>query len=221
MYNVVTAGRGQQVAFVKFEEMLERTAMIVKNNPGEKLVVAYWPGYDQIAHEAGLASPAALDHARLVASGLAGFIERITPSNPDTRIIITADHGFIDVAPGDLIQLDAHPGLKETLALPLCGEPRATFCFVRPSKVSQFEGYVERHLSHACTAVPIKDVLAEELFGKFEHHPRFFDRVGDYILFMKGTHVIKDLLLGEARSRLIGYHGGTSEDEMLVPLFIA
>ncbi len=220
-YNVVIAGRGQQVGFETFEQMLERTSNVVKNQPGDKLVLAYWPTYDQIAHEKGTTSTAALDHAKQVTDDLAAFMEKFKPANPDARVIITADHGLIDTRPDELIPLEAHPGLKDTLAMPLSGEPRAAFCYVRPSKVTQFEDYVERNLTHACTVVRIQDVLDAGMFGKFEPHPHFFDRVGDYVLFMKGTYVIKDLLLGETRSPLIGHHGGTSEDEMLVPLFIA
>jgi predicted AlkP superfamily pyrophosphatase or phosphodiesterase len=220
-YNVVTAGRGQQVGFETFEQMLVRTANVVKNNPGDKLVLSYWPGYDQLAHEAGTTSTKALDHAKQVADGLAAFIETFKPANPDTRVIVVADHGLVDTAPDQVIRLEAHPGLKDTLAMPLCGEPRAAFCYVRPSKVKQFEDYVEQNLAHACTAARIHDVLGDGVFGKFQPHPRFFDRVGDYILFMKDTYVIKDLLLGEARSSLIGHHGGMSPDEVLVPLFIA
>jgi hypothetical protein len=220
-YNIVTVGRGQQVGFKTFGQMLERTSNIVKNQPGDNLVLAYWPTYDKIAHEAGTTSTAALDHAKQVADDLVVFIEKFKPANPDARVIITADHGLVDTKPDELIKLEAHPGLKDTLTMPLCGEPRAAFCYVRPSKATQFEDYVERNLAYACTAVRIRDVLDAGVFGKFELHPHFFDRVGDYVLFMKGTYVIKDLLLGETRSPLIGHHGGISEDEMLVPLFIA
>ncbi|MEX2683251.1 MAG: alkaline phosphatase family protein, partial [Candidatus Sigynarchaeota archaeon] len=204
-YNIIVAGRGQQVGFGKFDEMLDRTANVVKNNPGEKLVLSYWPTFDQIAHEAGTTSPAALDHAKYLVDCLASFIENFKPQHPDTTIIITADHGMIDATPGDLIRLESHPGLKDTLAMPLCGEPRAAFCYVRPSKAGQFEEYVDRHLSHACTAAKIQDVLAEGIFGKFDPHPCLFDRVGDYILFMKDRYILKDLLLGETRTPLIGH----------------
>nr|MDO8084317.1 alkaline phosphatase family protein [Candidatus Sigynarchaeum springense] len=220
-YNVLAAGHSQQVGFGKLEEMLERTANVVKNNPGAKLVLSYWPSYDQIAHEKGATSAAALDHAKQVVDSLAMFIENFKPKHPDTSVIITADHGLVDTTPDNLIRLEAHPGLKDTLAMPLSGEPRAAFCYVRPSKVGQFEEYIERHLARECMAVRIQDVLAEGIFGKFEPHPRLFDRAGDYILFMKENFVIKDLLLGETRTPLIGHHGGVSPDEMLVPLFMA
>jgi hypothetical protein len=44
------------------------------------------------------------------------------------------------------------------------------------------------------------------------------DRIGDYILIMKGNYVIKDRLLGETMHFLKANHGGMSGKEMFVPL---
>ena len=46
-----------------------------------------------------------------------GLLER-------TTLIVTADHGFVDSPADEAIDLAAHPGLRDTLLLPLCGEPR-------------------------------------------------------------------------------------------------
>jgi cysteine desulfurase len=46
------------------------------------------------------------------------------------------------------------------------------------------------------------------------------DRIGDYVLVMKGEHVIIDSLTTDGRWANVGVHGGTSEDEMHVPLIM-
>nr|MDO8111691.1 alkaline phosphatase family protein [Candidatus Sigynarchaeota archaeon] len=219
-YNLVVSEKGQQIGFGKFTDMLERVKNIVKNSPGKNLITGYWPGVDQLSHEKGTTSEETIHHATDIITELGNFLDSFVPGNPNTRIFITADHGLVDTTPNRIIQLDDHPDLKNTLTLPLCGEPRATFCYVRPRCTDAFERYIETNLSHACTLVKTEDAIAQSFFGKFEPHPRLFDRAGDYILLMKENYVLKDLLLGETRASLIGHHGGTSEDEMLVPLFI-
>ena len=57
----------------------------------------------------------------------------------DTLVIVTADHGIIDTARDRVIDLEDHPQLAETLVLPLCGEPRVAYCYVRPDRRRDFE----------------------------------------------------------------------------------
>ena len=47
---------------------------------------------------------------------------------------------------------------------------------------------------------------------------KFYDRVGDYIIIMNDGYVLLDNVLLEREMDLIGYHGGITENEMLVPL---
>ena len=45
--------------------------------------------------------------------------------------------------------------------------------------------------------------------------------IGDVAIVMRGRHTVKDWTPGEPRHLHIGNHGGTSEDEMLIPLLSA
>ena len=92
--------------------------------------------------------------------------------------------------------------------LPLSGEPRTAYCYVRPGAVERFEGYVQRYLGHAVHLMPSRELLAGGYFGSGPPHPRLLERIGDYTL----------MILGERLYEQIGVHGGTSADEMYVPL---
>ncbi len=52
-------------------------------------------------------------------------------------------------------------------------------------------------------------------------HARFAERIGDVALVMKGRATVKDWVPGEPRHLHIGNHGGTSDDEMHIPLVVA
>jgi arylsulfatase A-like enzyme len=152
----------------------------------------------------------------------AGFARLLAElAGTDTLVVATADHGFVDTHREKVIELDDHPDLAETLLVPLCGEPRVAYCYVRPSAQRAFEHYVETRLSHCATLARSADLIAQGWFGPGAAHPHLAERIGDYTLVMKDGYAIRDQVPGERRHRQIGVHGGTSEEEMLVPLVVA
>jgi len=60
-------------------------------------------------------------------------------SGTNTTVIITADHGLIDIPSANVIFLEDHPELQDTLTLPLCGQSRTAYCYVHPAKAKKFE----------------------------------------------------------------------------------
>jgi hypothetical protein len=64
-------------------------------------------------------------------------------------------------------------------------------------------------------------LLDEGWFGGGRPHARFAQRIGDVALLMRGRGTVKDWVPGESRHLHIGNHGGTSEDEMNIPLVVA
>jgi hypothetical protein len=65
-----------------------------------------------------------------------------------------------------------------------------------------------------------RDLVEEGWFGRGAAHARIAERVGDVTLVMRGHYTVKDWVAGEARHLHIGNHGGTSEDEMMIPLVV-
>jgi hypothetical protein len=104
--------------------------------------------------------------------------------------------------------------------MPLSGEPRAAYCYVRPEKIKQFENYVKTEFKKCCEMRKSEDLIKEKYFGLFEPNEKLKDRIGDYVLIMKENYIMKDLVLGEKRNIYIGNHGGVSREEMFVPLIV-
>jgi len=138
-----------------------------------------------------------------------------------TAIIISADHGLIDTKEKDrIIELKNYPEFLETLALPLSGEPRVAYCYVRPHKIKQFKNYVNTNFKKYCELHKSEDLIKDNCFGLFAPNKKLKDRVGDYVLIMKENYIMKDLVLGEEQQIFIGNHGGVSKEEMFVPLIV-
>lgn len=190
----------------------------INSSKRRKYIYAYWPGFDTICHNYGTKSIKTSRHFMAINKKLQSFLK--STKGTDTTIIITSDHGFIDTDKSKLIDLKDHPKLSDAMIIPLCGERRLAYCYVRPSKTRQFEDYVRKNLKHACYLYKSKDLIKKNYFGLFKPNKKFFGRVGDYVLIMKENYVIMDSLLGEKREFHIGNHGSVSKQEMYVPLII-
>lgn len=218
-FNRAHRGRAAVRGYETLEEMFGEISRVVRAPGGRRYVYAYWPDLDRIAHEHGIGSEAAQAHLAEFDAGFARFLERLAGS--DTLVVATADHGIIDTAPEHLIDLGDHPELAGMLVLPLCGEPRVAYCYVRPDRTRDFEHYADRELAPYAVLRPSRDLVAQNFFGTGVPHPRLDERIGDYTLIMKGNHVIRDWLFGEQRYTQVGVHGGLSEQELYVPLIVA
>ncbi|MDX1605794.1 MAG: alkaline phosphatase family protein [Candidatus Competibacterales bacterium] len=218
-YSGAAAGQARRHGYHDLNDCLERVWRLARARGGRRFIYAYWPRLDSLSHRHGCASEPVVAHWQMVAAALERLIEALRGS--DTLLLITADHGFVDCDPAGVLQLGEHPELAETLALPLCGEPRAAFCYVRPERVRAFEHYVTTRLEHGCLLRRSADLLADGWFGPPPHHPRLAARIGDYVLLARDRHVLIDRLPGESPWSLIGVHGGVSAAEMRVPLLVA
>ena len=218
-FNSAHLGRARLEPYATLEQMLETTTRLVRA-PGERrYVYAYWPELDRLGHMHGMNSPEAAAHLARLDEAFAGFLADIAGS--DTSVVVTADHGFVDSTPARTIALERHPRLVRSLVLPLCGEPRAAYCYVSPDRRDAFVDYVNEHLSAYAELYESEFLIDSGWFGLGTPHPRLRERVGDYTLVMKDNAIIEDWLPGEKRFRKIGVHGGTSTREMYVPLIVA
>jgi hypothetical protein len=188
----------------------------IKRNSKRHYIYAYWPQFDSLAHAYGVGSEQVYQHFQQLETGLAQLLRALAGS--DTALILTADHGFIDTTEERTIYLHDHPELQQTLLLPLCGEPRLTFCYVHPHAEERFKDYIETELSHGMTLLPSSQLLDEGWFGAGERFSALSDRIGHYTLVMKENYKIKDWIMGERQYIHLGVHGGVSSAEMYVPL---
>lgn len=219
-YSVACAGPARRLGYGDWRGCLSRVAELVKGSSSQRrYIYAYWPELDTLNHRHGVKSREASIHLRQLEQGVINLFKAL--QDTQTLVIVTADHGFIDTASHLTVPLAHHPELDACLAVPLCGEPRAAYCYLRPHKVTQFEDYVHERLGNHCTLHPSAEALAEGWFGSGVPDPRLQDRIGDYLLVTRGQHTIKDVLSTEAPWTDIGVHGGVSADEMYVPLVVA
>lgn len=217
-FNLSHLGRAEIRTFETLEQMFRQAARAVKPKREHKYIYLYWPRLDTIGHELGIESAVAVAHLLEIEQALEGFLSCL--SGTDTLVLVTADHGQVDTIPADCIDLADHPELTQCLVLPLCGEPRAAFCYLRPGRVDQFNRYCQEVLGDAIDVRPSEELVEMGLFGLGEPHPHLTERIGDFVLLMRGNRVIRDWLPFEKRFQHLGVHGGLSSAELEVPLCV-
>ena len=182
-------------------------------------IYAYWPHYDSISHVNGVASDQVFNHFQELDDGIRQLARMLSGSN--TVLMITADHGFIDTQEDRAIYLHNHPELQRMLTLPICGEPRLSYCYINPSMEESFKAYISSELGDCVDLYPSRQLLEDGWFGTGVQYPPILDRIGHYALVPKENYKIKDWILGERQYVHIGVHGGISSEEMYVPLVYA
>ena len=204
--------------FERLDELDGVVVDIVRSARRRTYTYAYWPLLDTLSHKHGAASRQVQRHL----AEIDALFERLRAGLAGTGalLVVTADHGFADVPPESRLDVDAVPGLADGLALPLCGEPRTAFCYVRGAHYADFEGRVGEALDGAADVVASASMIADGWFGLADPHPRLAERIGDYALVMRDGYAIRDWAPGDKRFRQVGVHGGVSEDEMRVPLVV-
>ena len=215
-FSTFVGGKAERLGYKTLQGFINQINKVIKNNDEPKFIYAYWSKFDTLSHENGTKSKKVHKHFLEIDAAISAL--KKTQKNNDTTIFITSDHGFLDTEKSKTLYMKDHPKLHETLILPLCGEPRVPYCYVKPSKENQFLNYINEKLKNVCHLFKSEELIEKNFFGLHYENPKLRDRIGDYILIMKDNYVFKDAVTSEEINSFIGYHGGTSKQEMFVPL---
>ncbi|SFM45141.1 Predicted pyrophosphatase or phosphodiesterase, AlkP superfamily [Ectothiorhodospira mobilis] len=213
-FNAAHQGRARLYPFKGLDHMVEQVVTAVRGGDTPRFVYAYWPDLDARGHEHGPDGAETRRHLQQVDTALAALARRL--AGTDTLLLVTADHGM--VAARHRADLADHPGIARCLALPLCGEPRVAFAYVRHGWHETFARRVREELGHACTLVPSHRLLERGWFGPGRHHPELETRIGDFALVMHPGWVLQDRILGREPHPMAGVHGGLDRREVEIPL---
>lgn len=216
-YNASHSGDATIHPYKNVSGLFRHIARLVRE-PEQKYVYAYWPGIDHLAHEHGAASASVKSHFAAIDAACAELVAAIKGS--DTTLIVTGDHGLIDVSSQMHIDLGSHVALQRRLSQPLCGERRVAYCHVRDGAADEFIAAAAGPFGDRFTFRRSHELIQDGWFGPGESHPELLSRIGDVTLLANGDASIKDWLPGERRYWHIASHGGTSSAEMYIPLIV-
>ncbi|MDC4233185.1 alkaline phosphatase family protein [Actinomyces sp. B33] len=176
---------------------------------GTRVVYLYWSQIDHVGHAHGLASPQWEDALEELDGAIGALIRR---AGPRVRMVLTADHGMVDVAASGLIDVAGDAALSDGV-LAIAGETRAVHLHAEPGRADEVVARWREVLGERAWIVGSSDLAA--VLGEGPGA----DTVGDALVFMRGRHGVVDSRTQSAHSiAMPGVHGSLTSDEMLIPV---
>jgi len=135
----------------------------------------------------------------------------------DAVLLITADHGMVDLAAEGRMDVDDGPGLLQDVVL-LGGEARFRHLYCRAGAADDVAQRWREHLRDRALVLGRDDAEAAGWFGPVEARVR--PRIGDVLVAGLGSFAVFSRRLFPVEGRMVGFHGSLTPEEMLVPLLI-
>ncbi|MFD7155141.1 alkaline phosphatase family protein [Kribbella sp. NPDC059898] len=179
------------------------------------LVYVYDSQLDYIGHQQGCDS--GQWQKELAAAD--AFAQQVRSALPrDAVLIVVADHGMIDVAPENRVDLDAEPALTEGVSL-IGGESRFRHLYCVPGAEADVLATYRARLGDKALVLTREEAIGRGWFGPVVED-RVSPRLGDVIVAALGPLALVASRRHPQEAGLIGLHGSLTPDEMEIPLLV-
>ena len=202
--------------YVGATSLADRVDVTVRELAKPGVVYLYWGDVDKAGHQEGWQSAAWGDALSETDRELARLAKRLPAG---TLLLVTADHGMVDVDRDRLVDVATTPALRTDVAL-VAGEPRAAHIHLETGAdaVAVRDRWRET-LGDAAWVVDRDHAIADGWFGPVV--PAVLPMIGDLVVAARGTAGVVDSRTQTPHSLLLrGMHGSLSAGEMLVPLVV-
>jgi hypothetical protein len=185
---------------------------LVEIEAGERLVYAYYPGVDSVAHEFGL-------HARVFRRELAAadaLVAALLDALPArAALLVTADHGQVHLERESWIAVPELAAMTTAMA----GDGRFRYLYARKGAARELLAAAREQVGPQAWVWSRAEVLGEGLLGTGATGS-VPGRIGDVVLAARDAVAFVDPALPN-EVQLHSGHGSLTPDEMLVPLVAA
>jgi hypothetical protein len=179
------------------------------------LVYGYLAELDLTGHVRGIDSASWRAQLALIDRA----VEQLVTGLPDdAALLVTGDHGMLDVPPATRLDVEAVPELAEGVRL-LAGEPRARYAHAVPGAERDVLDRWREVLGERAWVAGRDEALATGIFGPVDDG--LAARVGDVVALARGTWALNTGRTDPNQGRLVAYHGSLTTTELAVPLLCA
>lgn len=198
------------------EDLDQRCAAVgeILAGAGPTYTYVYWPELDRVGHESGVDSAQWRAALGRVDDLVARLIDHLVPG---ALLVVTADHGMVDIAADRRFPLDDDPRLRRGVRR-WAGEPRARHVYTDEGAASDVAATWQSILGERAHVISRVEAVDRGLFGPVD--PTLADRIGDLIVVPRAGWMLASRV-DPTISQLIGQHGGLTPDEILIPALTA
>jgi hypothetical protein len=179
------------------------------------LTYGYVAELDLTGHVRGVDSPS-WRHQLAIIDRVA---EQIVTGLPDDgALLVTADHGMLDVPAEHKLDIDERPELTDGVRL-LAGEPRARYVHTEAGAEDDVLARWREVLGDRAWVVGRDEAVATGIFGRVD--AALAARIGDVVALARGGWALTATRREPVPSRLAAYHGSLTATELAIPLLLA
>ncbi|CAJ1493445.1 alkaline phosphatase family protein [[Mycobacterium] kokjensenii] len=180
-------------------------------SPG--LVYGYTAALDHAAHVSGIGS----EHWHAAATKVDALLRQLVDALPDDAVLlVTADHGGLNVPESARIDLDADPVLAAGIRV-VAGEPRVRYLHTEPGATADVLAAWTERLAGRALVQSREQAVASGVFGPMRDD--HLARIGDVVVTCTGdTAILATAHEPPQTAQLVGFHGGLTPVETAIPL---
>jgi hypothetical protein len=211
----LTLAGQRDVDFHGIDSVWERLDAVcdLAEQPGS-LIYCYESDLDHTGHDTGCESA----QWREVLSRVDAEAERLREELPaEVALLVTADHGMVDVPWTDRTEVADVPGLLDDVVL-FGGEARFRHLYTRAGAGEEVAQRWQAELQQRAVVLTRDDAVERGWFGTVEDRVR--PRLGDVMVAATGSHAVLAKRWFNVETKMVGFHGSLTPVEMNVPLLV-
>lgn len=179
-----------------------------------RFVYAYHGPLDLAGHVRGVDSEEWRDELSAVDRLVADLASRMPA---DALLVVTADHGMVDIDREELVDVADLPGLLDGVRV-VAGEPRLRHVHTRPDAAPDVLAAWRDALTDRCWVMSQQEAIEAGWFGPVSERSR--RRIGDVVVAAREPIGIVQRDVDPRQRELLGHHGSMTDAELHVPLAV-
>lgn len=228
--SIILRGATSLYPFRTLEDALDQlTARVLAKEESPAFYLLYYDLIDAASHAYGPDSQELAEEIGYFFSILEQrFYQKLRRLTGDTLLILTADHGQIEVSPVTTFYLNRElPEIKRYLrtnragaSLVPAGSARDMFLHVKDEALAEAIDFLQRSLAGRAEVYRTADLVAQNFFGSTTPSQAFRARVGNVVVLPNAHETVWWFEDGRFVMHFQGHHGGLTPEEMEIPLLL-
>lgn len=210
-------------AFVRLSKLLD-----AQERPAYYML--YLAHMDSIGHDYGPASDEVDAEIDILLIALERYLLNRLAGRRRVLLIVTADHGQMEIDPATTVYLNRNSGLRgvrrwlqtDRNGSPLApaGSPRDLFLHVQPDRLDTAQRALSRRLEGRALVLQTRALIEQGFFGPSPASNKFLARVGNLVILPFKGESVYWYERGRFEQKYFGHHGGLTREEMEIPLLV-
>ena len=231
-YSSAMVQGGRAVPFKTLPEALVNLSRLLDRSRDPTFTCLYYGDIDTILHDYGPGSPQ-------VAAQIDAFLQmawrwlqqELAAGRQDTLLLLTADHGQVNVYPETTVYLNHLPAFGRLepwlrtnrhgqLLVPPGGSSRDVFLYVHEAAVDDAQALLQSALAGIAEVYRVSDLIDAGFFGPLPVSDAFLARVGNLVILPYEGEAVWWYEKDRFEQKFYGQHGGLTPHEMEIPLLV-